>query len=262
MTVSSKSPPSVRLLIADDEPAVREELRAILAQHDRISIVAACSDGNSALDAIREHRPDGVLLDVQMPGMTGVEVLAAMRDEERPPTIFITAYDVFAVRAFELNAIDYVLKPFDDRRVLAAVQRLIDRRDVNSRANAGAIDRTIQTMLETAAPARPDRLVVHHGNRLRVIPTRDVEWIEASDNYVQIHARGEASLLRITMGAFQSQLDSRQFMRVHRSFIVNLDRILELRLQPTGDYEILLAGGASVPLGRTYRDQLITWLQR
>ena len=252
MSASAK----LRLLIADDEPAVRDELRAILAQDERISIVATCSDGYAALDAIREHRPDGVLLDVQMPGLTGVEVLAALSTEERPPTIFVTAYDTFAVRAFELNAIDYVLKPFDARRVLAAVERLSERAESKRPA---ALDHAIQTMIE-ASPPRPDRLVVHHGNRLRVIPTKDVEWIEAADNYVQIHARGEASLLRMTMRAFEDQLDPRQFMRVHRSFIINVGRIHELRLLPNGDYEILLAGGATVPLGRTYRDRLIARL--
>jgi two-component system LytT family response regulator len=265
---SAELPPALRLVVADDEPAVRDELSEILSRDRRLSVIALCGDGYAALDAIRAHRPDAVLLDVQMPGLTGVEVVAALTDAERPPTIFVTAYDAFAVRAFELNAIDFILKPFDERRVTAALDRLVKRIEVERRAGSAMpadtqtpLDRAFQSLLEPAPP-RPDRFVVSHGTRLRVIPTKDIDWIEAADNYVQIHARGEASLCRATMHTVETRLDPIHFVRVHRSFIVNLARIRELQLQPSGDYDVVLTSGATVPLGRTYRERVLALLQR
>lgn len=246
----------LRVLLADDEPAVRDELRHVLGGIDGVLVAAECRNGEEALAGIRSGGIDAALLDVRMPGLTGVEVLAALDEGARPPTAFVTAHDEFAVRAFELHAVDYLLKPFDEARVRLTIARLRQRAAPRAFAPHEGIEAALRALLE-AAPRHPDRFVVSRGGRLRVVAAADVEWIEAADNYVRLHGGGEGSLLRETLRSLESRLDPRRFARVHRSAIVNLARVRDLRPLPSGDWEIALAGGDRVPMSRIYRDAVL-----
>jgi two-component system, LytTR family, response regulator len=256
---------STRVLVADDEPLAREGLVAALAHAPGVVVVAACADGVDALDAIRRLRPDVALLDVQMPGLDGLAVAAALMGESgagggRPAVVFVTAYDEHAVRAFELHAVDYVLKPYSPERVRAAVARAEGRLRAGA---AGALDGRMQALL-AALEARPrwaERLVVASAGRVEVVPVPDVDWIESEGNYVRLHLGPRSLLHREPLKALLERLDPQRFARVHRSAAVNLDRVRELRPLPNGDYVAVLEDGVRVPLSRTYRDGVLDRLR-
>jgi two-component system LytT family response regulator len=253
----------LRALIVDDEPLVRLALRGALEEDARVTVVGERGDGVSALESCTALRPDVVFLDVQMPALTGVEVATELRRAERPPAIvFVTAYDAYAVRAFELDAIDYLLKPFDDARVRSAVDRLLAR--VASRP---AADDERETRLDTALreiarrAATPARFLTTISGRLRVIDAGAVDWIEAADNYVRLHTAAGSALVRETMKSIEARLDPAEFVRIHRSQIVRLSRIRELVPLESGDYRVSLTTGEALTMSRTYRDRVIGRLQ-
>jgi two-component system, LytTR family, response regulator len=247
--------PQIRVLLVDDEPLAREMLREMLQSDQQVKIVGESVNGIEALEAIRAHSPDLLFLDVQMPELGGFEVLAALEKERIPHVIFVTAYDQYAVRAFEVNALDYLLKPFDQERFDISWQRAKTQimRDRN-----GGMDHRILALLEElkAGSNYLERLVIKSAGRIYFLETSEIDWIEAEGNYVSVHSGKKSHLLRETISSLESQLDPKKFVRIHRSSIVRLDRIHELQPWFHGEYRIILQDGTQLTLSRNHRDRL------
>jgi two-component system LytT family response regulator len=261
----------VRVLIVDDEPLAREGIRLLLERDPEIEVVGECADGAEAVRAALEHEPDLLLLDVQMPEMDGFQVLRALPEEQLPVVIFITAYDHYALKAFEVHALDYLLKPFDDERFERALARAKAqlRRDQigelsrNLAALLGAYDAMqarVGGAVTRAGPAATSsylsRLVVKSGGRIVFLDAADVDWIEAADYYVRLHTGGKTHLLRESMAALEAKLDPARFARIHRSAIVNLDRVRELQPWFRGQHAVILKDGTRLTLSRSLRSRL------
>jgi two-component system LytT family response regulator len=246
---------SVRVLIVDDEPIAREGVRVQLAKYPDVLIVAECNDGFEAVNAIEQLEPDVLFLDVQMPGMEGFEVLEAVEPKTMPVVVFVTAYDQYAIKAFEVSAVDYLLKPFDDERFRKAFNRA--KTQVESRS-LGSLDRQLQKLLATVRPVQAylERIVVKASGRIFFLPVTEIDWIEAADNYVSLHSGAQAHLVRDTLTALETQLDPRQFLRIRSSAIVNVDRIKELRPLFKGEFEVLLKSGVKLRTSRRYRERI------
>jgi len=246
-----------RALIVDDEPLARERLRQLLASEADVEVIGECVDGASAIQVIREQAPDLVFLDVQMPGVDGFGVLAALPAEARPGVIFVTANDQFALRAFDVHAVDYLLKPFDKERFQTALRRGLTR---VQRSQAQQLHTQINALLAEVRPAdkapRVERFAVKSSGRVLLVKIEDIDWIEAADNYVSLHVGGEEHLHRETMAAMEDLLPPDRFMRISRSTIVNLDRIKELQPMFHGEYTVILRNGTRLTLSRSYREKL------
>jgi len=240
---------TVRTLIVDDEPLARERVRMMLDNHPDMSIVAECGDGRQAVEAIREHRPDLVFLDVQMPGVDGFGVLRALEGEPMPHVVFVTAYDQYALRAFEVHALDYVLKPFDAQRFGQALDRA---RSAMERAEAGALSERLRDLVSSMAAEQRERqrLVVKSSGRVFFVHMSDIDWVEAEGNYVRLHMGTQSHLLRETMKGMERALDPAVFIRIHRSTIVNADRIRELQPLFHGEYAVILRDGTRLVASR------------
>lgn len=252
------TPPSLRILIVDDEAAARALLREMLADEvskARIEVIGECADGREAISVIRETRPDLVLLDVQMPETDGFGVLAALAPDHLPHVIFTTAYDSYAVNAFEVHALDYLLKPFDEERLGEALRRV--RREID-RSGQDHIAERVVSLLETRStqPKYAERLVVKDGSRIFFLRADEIEWIGAEGNYVSLHVGKRAHLLRRSISLLESELDPRRFRRIHRSTIVNIDHVRELHPLFRGEYEVILRDGTILKLSHNYRDNL------
>lgn len=245
----------IRTLIADDEPLARERLRALLARHPDIDVIGECSNGADAIEAIGELRPDLVLLDVEMPQVDGFGVLEALDSDSLPAVVFISAHDQYAVKAFEAHALDYVLKPFDEARIDRALHRVRDR--LSHPPGTRHIDPRLLSLLEELRDRRrSDRLVVKTGGRVVFLRTEDIDWVEASGNYVRLHVGGDAHLLRESMKNMERRLDPSTFVRIHRSAIVNVDRIRELEPWFHGEYIVILRDGTRLTSSRVFSDRL------
>lgn len=253
------APKPVRTVIVDDEPLARDKLRAFLARHPGFELVGEAGDGLSASRLIEGERPDLVLLDIQMPEMDGFEVLAAVDTEPVPYIIFITAYDHYAIQAFEVGAIDYLLKPVAPDRFDQALGRARHQLD----RGAGDLADRLARALEQVAPARPrvERFLVKDQGRSRFVAAGEVEWIEAAGNYLKLHTPGGTHLVRATMKEIESRLDPARFARVHRTSIVNVDRIQYLEPWSHGDQLMVMKSGEKLMLSRRYRDRLPRTLQ-
>lgn len=249
----------IRTIIVDDEPLAREGLRVRLSLERDIELVGEAGDGPTAVSLIKRQMPDLVLLDVQMPGMGGFDVLSRIPQDRMPAVIFVTAHDRYALKAFDVYAVDYLLKPLDASRLRRAVDRV--RQGLNRGTPAQP---EVQTLLasreQTTAPAPGQyarRWAVRDGEKFVLLRGEEVDWIEAAANYVKFHARGQHFTLRITMAALEVSLDPRRFARIHRSTIVNLDRVREIKPEWHGDYDVILTTGDTLRLGRRYRDALL-----
>jgi two-component system LytT family response regulator len=246
----------ISTVIVDDEPPSRRTLRLLLDHQPDITITGECADGPAAIELIARTAPDLVFLDVQIPGADGFEVLRRLGSSRWSVVVFVTAYDHYAVRAFEAHAVDYLLKPFSDRRfddVLARARRAVRHRNLDD------FERRCAALLQDAtsgAIAAPGQLVVRDGNRTLVLPWREIEWVEADDYYSRIHAGALRPLVRRTLRWLQDALDPRRFVRVHRSAIVNLDHVREVRATAGGDHQVVLVSGTTVRVSRTYREDL------
>ena len=241
----------LRVLIADDEPLARRGLRGWLASDPDLTVVAEARNGAEAVELIRAHRPDLVFLDVQMPGLDGLGVLSALGSDLPPAVVFVTAFDQYALQAFDHHAVDYLLKPVEEGRFRTALAR------ARARVTAGRPDAQLRSLLAEWRPAAAQWLELiptRSGSKVTLVPVDEVEWFEAADNYVRVHAGGRRHVMRETMKALDGRLDPKRFVRVHRGAIVALARIKELEALPSGDYRITLTGGATVPLSRTYVD--------
>jgi len=247
--------PSIRVLLVDDEPLAREMLREMLEGDPDVRIVGESCNGREALEAIRAEAPDLIFLDVQMPEVGGFEVLESLGKERLPYIIFVTAYDKYAVRAFEVQALDYLLKPFDQERFDISWQRAKTQL-VHDRH--GGTDQRILSLLEElkAGNRYLERLVIKAGGRIYFLDTGEIDWIEAEGNYVSVHSAKKSHLLRETISSLESQLDPKKFVRIHRSSIVRLDFIQELQPWFHGEYRVILHDGTQLTLSRNHRDKL------
>lgn len=245
----------IRVLIVDDELLAREMLREMLQGDEQVTIVGESTNGREAVESIRTTNPDLLFLDVQMPELGGFEVLEALGKDRIPHIIFVTAFDHYAVRAFEVHALDYLLKPFDQERFDVAWERA--KAHVLRERNGG-VDQRIITLLEElkAGSKYLERLVIKSGGRIYFLETNDIDWIEAEGNYVSVHSGKKSHLLRETISSLESQLDPRKFVRIHRSSIVRLDRIQELQPWFHGEYRVILQSGTQLTLSRNYREKL------
>ena len=245
----------IRTLIVDDEPLARERLRRLLHDHPEIQIVGECADGQAAVEAIGSERPELIFLDVQMPELDGFGVLEAVGSQTAPVIVFVTAYDKFALRAFEVHAVDYLLKPFDRERFQTALGRALER--VKQRKN-GAADADQAAVLTELKPAtKPlERLAVKSSGRVVLVKVADIDYVEAAHNYVELHVDKQAHLLRETLNSIEGRLPPDKFVRISRSVIVNIERVKELQPLFYGEYTVTLHNGARLTLSRRYRDKL------
>jgi two-component system, LytTR family, response regulator len=247
----------LRTLIVDDEPLARDGVRMHLEDQHDIEVIGECADGEEALAMIRATEPDLVFLDVQMPGLDGFGVLEALRDGRMPEIVFVTAYDQFALQAFESYALDYLLKPYDADRFQRSLDRV--RTHLRGRRRIEADARLLRMLDEMRSrPQYLERIVVRSGGRILILRIDDIDWIEAAANYVKLHVGGRTYLLRETMTRMEQQLDPERFVRIHRSTIVRVDRIRMLEPLFQGDYLVILEDGSRLPSSRGYRDNLQT----
>lgn len=249
----------IRTLIVDDEPLARERLSKLLEQEADIEVVGEAASGPEALKAIQELSPGLVFLDVQMPELDGFGVLARLTTEPKPAVIFVTAHDQFALRAFEVHAVDYLLKPFDRERFHTALRRALTH--IRSQSS-GELNQRLSALLSDLKPEpkTAERIAIKSGGKVLFLKIEEIDWIEAADNYVSLHVGNESHLHRETLSALESQLPSGKFLRISRSTIVQVERIKELHPLFHGEYTVVLRNGARLTLSRSYRDKLHQWM--
>ena len=247
----------MRVLIVDDEPLARRGIALRLRKFRDVEVVGECGDGQSAVERILERSPDVVFLDIQMPGMDGFEVLRALPIENLPAVIFLTAYEQHVLRAFDVHALHYLLKPVDDTRFAAAVGRA--RALVDSPSKVDTAQRVMK-MLDRVSDEHASRFTVQTGSRIQIVTAEDVEWIGAAGDYVELHVNGCSFLLRETMASLERRLDPAKFIRIHRSRIVRSKAILELRSIENREFTVKLSDGSEHRSSRTYADRVEHWL--
>ena len=249
----------IRTVVVDDEPVARARVLSLLGKEQDIEIVGEYADGTEAVSAIRETPPDLLFLDIQMAGMTGFELADALGPDRMPAVVFVTAYDEYALKAFEIHALDYLLKPFSAERFRSALNHA--REHLTSRGAAGDTRVAGSGLRPAAAPQPPrERLVIRSSGRIYFVPIADIDWCEAAGNYVKLHVGQQSHFVRQTMCHLEAELGSPSFARIHRCTIVNINRIEELRSSFNGEYIVVLKGGTRLTLSRGYRESLQTRL--
>lgn len=257
---------TIRALVVDDEPLAREGVRVLLERDEETECVAECGDGEEAVEVVRRLRPDLVFLDVQMPEMDGFAVLEELEPEEMPVVVFVTAYDAYAIRAFEVHALDYLLKPYDDERFFEALERA--KAELRHRRDTAFTER-LEALLEERGDGAPpaggagggegrgrDRIMIKSSGRIQFVAVDEIDWVEAAGDYVRLHAGERSHLLRETMKGLQARLDPDRFVRVHRSTIVRLSFVREVRSSDSGQYDVVLEDGTRRSLSRSGRKRL------
>ncbi|HXN36221.1 MAG TPA: LytTR family DNA-binding domain-containing protein [Opitutaceae bacterium] len=255
MTPNRRSPDvgRIRTLIADDEPLARRGVRLLLERDSGIEVVGEATGGAEAADLIKRLRPDLVFLDVQMVGCDGFETLRRVGPEAAPVVVFVTAYDEYALRAFEFNAVDYLLKPYDDTRFASALDRarglvMLRRQDV--------VDNRLARLLSHLDGAAADRILVKSSGEIIFLKMNEIDWVEAEGDYVKFHVGGRSHMMRGTMAALEARLDPVRFIRIHRSTIVNVDRLRKLSPSFDGEYAVILHDSTKLRLSRGYHDRI------
>ncbi|HEY1986716.1 MAG TPA: LytTR family DNA-binding domain-containing protein [Terracidiphilus sp.] len=249
-------PDSMRVLVADDEAPARQRLLDLLRRDPEVGTIVEAANGHAAVCMIEQERPDLVFLDVQMPELDGLGVVDAVGAAEMPLTVFVTAYDQHAIRAFEANALDYLLKPFSDERFEGTMVRVKTRLDERNLREFGQRVMKMVSTAPSAAERRWDRLVVKSGGTTRFVRAIDIDWIEAAGVYVNLHVAGKEFLYRTALNDLADRLDPRRFVRVHRSAMVNIESIVQLEPISHGEFEVVLKNGSRTRVSRTYRAQL------
>jgi two-component system LytT family response regulator len=269
---SSAASPRIRALVVDDEPAARRGVRLLLERDRGVDVVGEAAGGLEAVELIRREKPDLLFLDVQMPGCDGFEVLAKVAPEVAPAVVFVTAYDEHALRAFEVNAVDYLLKPYEDERFEAALQRAKDevRRHQSETVNA-RLTQLLEYLRLTgnqpdAAVAKEepalDRILVKSSGEIFFLKADEIDWIEAEGDYMKFHVGGRTHLMRETMARLEARLDPKRFIRIHRSTIVNIDRLRKLSPSFAGEYAVILHDGTKLKLSRGYHERIAALLKQ
>jgi len=269
------APRSTRIVIADDEPLARQRIRSLLDDRDDLKIVGEARDGAEAVDMIMREQPDIVFLDVKMPELDGFEVIAALEAMREPgsatgdaaPTpavIFVTAFGEFAVKAFEVRALDYLLKPFDRARLERALESASARRARVGERQSPSLDPALRELLAMlrSEHAHDERFLIRSGHRMYFVAAGDIEWADAAGNYVRLHAGGRAHLYRDTMKAIEGRLDPRRFVRIHRSAIVNIDRVAQIEPYVHGEYVVTMRDGTRLTSSRAHNAGLRALLER
>ena len=244
-----------RVLIVDDEPLARERIRTLLSEDTAFEVAGEAGDGLAAAQAITSLNPDLVFLDIQMPGADGFDVIDAVGPEKMPVVVFVTAYDRYALRAFDVHALDYLLKPFDRERFR---QTLVRANQQIEKQNGGEIEKRLAAIVNDLRPAkaRTDRFVVKSGGRIFFVRTAEIDWIEAAGNYVKLHVGNDSHLIRETMNGVEGKLSPDTFVRIHRCHIVNIEQVRELQPWFNGEYVVFLKNGTRLTLSRGYREKL------
>lgn len=247
---------SVNAMIVDDELLARKRLRSMLEDRHDVHVVAECNNGNEAAVTINRLGPDVVFLDIQMPEQDGFEVVQAIAPEQLPMIVFVTAFGQHAVRAFEVNALDYLLKPFDADRLARTIGRVRRQMSLNQSEKVDFNQRVISVIDELRSKTFVDRLALKLGGRLHFVAVADIAWMEAAGNYIRVYVNNQQFLLRETMKKLEQRLNPEQFVRIHRSTMVNLSFVQALEPTFHGDFRVLLVDGTSLPLSRKYRAAL------
>lgn len=252
----------ITVLIVDDEPLARRTLRDLLAADPEVEIIGECSSGLEAVKFIRQQMPDVLFLDIQMPGMNGFEALTKVEHERIPAIVFVTAYDQYALKAFDVHALDYLLKPFTDQRFEEALRQAkahVELREVNR------LSQSLLALLREQASAADgsinrkgflNRFMIKSGGRVSFVKADEVDWIAADDYYIKLHVGAKTHLLRLSMNELEEKLDPKRFLRIHRSTIINFDRVKELHQNPNGEYAVVLKDGTELKLSRNRRERL------
>jgi len=251
--------PVIRTVIADDEHLARRKLRVLLDSEPGVQVVAECQDGQQTVNAVQTHRPDLLLIDIRMPDMDGFQVLKQIAPDEMPVVVFTTAYDQFAIRAFEAHALDYLLKPFDGERLHHAVERArAELLKLHDRDLTGRILDLLAKNMEPKMESKQgdDRMVIRAGGKVVFLDVKEIDWIEAAANYVKLNVGKDSYLLREGIGSISERLDPDRFVRIHRSVIVNVRKIKELQPCESGEYIAVLRNGKELSCSRGYRTQL------
>lgn len=243
----------IRALIVDDEQLARKRMRSMLDSRSDLQVLAECVNGKEAATAIKQLKPDLVFLDIQMPELDGFELIQSLDPSELPFIVFVTAFSEHAIQAFEINALDYLLKPFDVDRLTKSVERAKQQIHLGQSSDADFDQRMINVIDELKSSAYVERLALKSDGRVHLVPTDDIVWIEAAGNYVRIHLQSRQFLLRETMKSLEHRIDPTKFIRIHRSTIVNLKYVQSLEPTFHGDYQVMLTDGNSLPLSRKYR---------
>jgi two-component system, LytTR family, response regulator len=245
----------IRMLIADDEPAARERIMMLVEGDPDIEIVGQCADGREAVSAIQKLSPDLLFLDIQMPELDGFKVLKKIPADKMPVVVFVTAYDKYALNAFEVHAVDYLLKPFNRQRFNMALKRAKSQLQINQ---VEGVDPQLLALLRdlNAQKNYLERLVVKSAGYIFFLKVEEIDWIEAEDNYARLHVGGEQHLIRETMSALEAKLDPKRFLRIQRSIIINIERIKKMHPLFRGEYTVILNDGTRLTSSRSYRDKL------
>jgi two-component system, LytTR family, response regulator len=253
--------PAIRTIIADDEHLARKKLRLLLGSEPGVQVVAECEDGQQTIGAVQDHKPDLLLIDIRMPDLDGFQVLGQISAEEMPVVVFTTAYDQFAIRAFEAHALDYLLKPFERERLHQAIERA--RTELLKSHNHDLTTRILdllakKTEVEAKAESKQvdDRMVIRAGGKVVFLDVKDIDWIEAAANYVKLNVGRDSYLLREGIGSISERIDPNRFVRIHRSVIVNVHKIKELQPCDSGEYIAVLKNGKELSCSRGYRTEL------
>jgi two-component system LytT family response regulator len=258
----------LRTIIVDDEPLARRGLKLRLEGNESLELVAECSNGEEALNAISELQPDLVFLDIQMPGMDGFDVIGSLQGDAMPSIVFVTAFDQYAVEAFEVNAVDYMLKPVDEERLEAAIQRALEEREREALEDqkrnlmtacmqlTGANAATVEDIAQGASGSYPEKLSIRDGDEVNLVPVEEIDWVDAAGDYMCVHVSGVTHIMRITMKQLEALLNPLQFLRVHRSTIVNSNRISSAQSLSNGEYLLTLEEGTRLKVSRSYRDKI------
>ncbi len=262
---------SIATLIVDDEVLARRGLKLRLEKHEDVNIVGQCANGREALAAIPDLCPDLVFLDIQMPGMDGFDVVRQLQGDGMPLVVFATAFDQYAIKAFDVHAVDYILKPLDQAYLDRALQRV--RRQLAQKSDANDKQRLLEVISDITgkvpaemdewlaegtelSPKYPDKIAIKDGGDITLVPIAEIEWVDAAGDYMCIHAAGQIHIMRITMKQLEVQLDPSLFQRVHRSTLINLNRVEKICSHINGEYHLILKGGTRLKMSRSYKDKI------
>ena len=264
----------LKAIIVDDEPLARRGLRLRLDNMGDVEVLAECGNGREARERVRELHPDVVFVDIQMPGINGLQLVQQLAEEELPQIVFVTAYDQYAVEAFEVNAVDYVLKPIEEERLATALQRVRDKiasADIASQReqlleavadltqeSPEALEQKLMAgdFQEMAGSRYPEKIAIKDSGKITLVPAREIDWIDAAGDYMCVHANSETHVMRITMKELEQQLDPKVFQRIHRSTIVNLTRVREICAHINGEYHLVLNNGERLKMSRSYKNKV------